>query len=190
MGVMTVIKDYGSNILDAIRENNLKKLRQILERHLDHDAKIAEVCTTDIRHRPTKKFACPLILAARQPDSSIIQYMLQHGVNPNFVHNTVYTSKRREMVTALHVAVDLSLYDTVEVLLNHNADANIFDHNNETALHVAVRKADCIMTHMLLAKGAAAIFFICCMLITTAIFVLLQIAVFNTNLRMKLKLQY
>jgi len=66
----------------------------------------------------------------------------------------VYTSKRREMVTALHVAVDMSLYGNVEALLNHNADANIFDHNNETALHVAVRKADCVMTHMLLAKGA------------------------------------
>jgi len=159
MGVTTVIKDYGSNILDAIRENDLRKLRHILERHLNHDAKIAEVCTTDIRHRPTKKFACPLILAARQPDPSILQYMLERGVNPNFVHHTVYTSKRREMVTALHVAVDLSLYDSVEALLNHNADANIFDHNNETALHVAVRKADCVMTHMLLAKGLTILFF-------------------------------
>jgi len=65
----------------------------------------------------------------------------------------VYASKRRELVTALHVAIDLSLYGNIEVLLNHNADANIFDHNNETALHVAVRKADCVMTHMLLAKG-------------------------------------
>jgi len=86
---MTVIKDYGSNILDAIRENDLKKLRSILERHLNHDAKIAELLTTDILHRPTKKFACPLILAARQPDLAIIQYMLDHGVNPNFVHHTV-----------------------------------------------------------------------------------------------------
>ena len=160
MGVTTVIKDYGSNILDAIRENDLKKLRSILERHLNHDAKIAEVCTTDIRHRPTKKFACPLILAARQPDPSIMQYMLDHGVNANFVHHTVYTSKRKEMVTALHVAVDMSLYDSVEALLNHNADANIFDHNNETALHVAVRKADCVMTHMLLAKGAFLLFLV------------------------------
>jgi len=154
MGVMTVIKDYGTNILDAIREDDLKKLRGILERHLNHDAKIAELCTTDIRHRPTKKFACPIILAARQPNPAILQYMLEHGVNPNFVHHTVYTSKRREMVTALHVAVDLSLYGSVEALLNYNADANIIDHNGETALHVAVRKADCVMTHLLLAKGA------------------------------------
>lgn len=154
MGLSTVIKDYGTDILDAIRENDVKRLRSILEKHLNSNSKIQELCTTDIRHRPTKKFACPLILAARQEDPSILQYMLKHGVDPNFVHHTVYTSKRRETVTALHIAVDLTYYATAEALLNANANPNIADHNEETALHVAVKKADRVLTRMLLAKGA------------------------------------
>ena len=34
MGVTTVIKDYGTDILNAIRENDLQRLRQILEKNL------------------------------------------------------------------------------------------------------------------------------------------------------------
>lgn len=154
MGVTTVIKDYGTSILNAIRDNDLKALRSIFEKHLKSDSKIAELCITDIKHKPTKKFACPLILAARQEDHSIIKYMMDHGVDPNFVHHTIFTSKRREVVTPLHIAVDLGLFSTVEVLLNANADPNIVDHNEETSLHVAVKKSDRVMTRMLLAKGA------------------------------------
>ena len=154
MGLETVVKDYGTDILDAIRENNLKRLRSILDKQLRTDQKIRALCVTDIRHRPTKKFACPLILAARQEDPAIIRYMLSRGVDPNFVHHTVYTSKRRETVTALHIAVDLQFYGVAEALLNANANPNLIDHNDETPLHVAVKKADRVMTRMLLAKGA------------------------------------
>ena len=154
MGVSTVIKDYGTEILNCIRENNLQRLKVILEKHLKSDQKIAKLCTTDIKHRPTKKFACPLILASRQEDPRIIKYMMDKGVDPNFVHHTVFSSKRREIVTALHIAVDLAFYDTVAVLLNANADCNITDHNMETPLHIAIKKADRVMSRMLLSKGA------------------------------------
>ena len=154
MGVTTVIKDYGTEILNAIRENDLKTLSSILEKNLKVDHKIAKLFVTDIKHRPTKKFACPLILAARQEDPRIINYMLVKGTDPNFVHHTIYSSKRREIITALHIASDLGFYDTVETLLNANADCNISDHNQETALHIAVKKADRIMVRMMLSRGA------------------------------------
>ena len=154
MGVSTVLKDYGTDILDAIRENNLLRLQAILDKQLKSDAKIARVCVTDIKHRPSKKFACPLILAARQEDPQILQWMMHKGVDPNFVHHTIYSSKRREIVTALHIAVDLAFYDTVEVLLGANADCNICDHKQETPLLIAVKKADRVMCQMLLSKGA------------------------------------
>ena len=154
MGVTTVIKDYGTEILNAIRENNLQRLKQILEKHLGSDKKIEKLCTSDIKHKPSKKFACPLILATRQDDPRILKYMLDKGVDPNFVHHTIFSSKRREVVTPLHIAVDLQYYDTVEVLLAANADCNIGDHNQETPLHIAVKKADGIMTRMLLSNGA------------------------------------
>ena len=154
MGVTTVVKDYGTAVLNAIRDNDLKTFKAICEKHLKTDRKIAALCITDIKHKPTKKFACPLILAARQEDPTIIKYMMDRNVDPNFVHHTVYTSRRKEIVTALHIAVDLSLFQTVEILLNANADANIGDHNEETALHIAVKRADWVMARMLLSKGA------------------------------------
>ena len=154
MGLTTVLRDYGTEILNAIRENDVQKLRFILEKTLRSDAKIAKLCVTDIKHKPTKKFACPLILAARQEDSRIMKYMMDKGTDPNFVHHTIFSSKRREIVTALHLAVDLGYYDTTEVLLNANADANIYDHNQETPLHIAVKKADHTMMRLLLSKGA------------------------------------
>ncbi|KAK2144436.1 hypothetical protein LSH36_757g00001 [Paralvinella palmiformis] len=154
MGLTTVIRDYGTEILNAIRENDIQKLKLILEKTLRSDAKIAKLCVTDIKHKPTKKFACPLILAARQEDPRIMKYMMDKGTDPNFVHHTIFSSKRREIVTALHLAVDLGHYDTVEVLLNANGDANIYDHNKETPLHIAVKKADHMMVKLLLSKGA------------------------------------
>ena len=154
MGLTTVIKDYGTEILNAIRDNNLQALKAILEKQLRSDSKIAKLCVTDIKHKPSKKFACPIILAARLEDPSIIEYMMMRGVDPNFIHHTVFTSRKRETITALHVAVDLCNYDVIEVLLNANADCNLPDHNEETALHLAVKKADRIMVRMLLSKGA------------------------------------
>ena len=154
MGVSTVIKDYGTDILNAIRESDLQKLQSILDKHLKYDRKIQKLCTADIKHKPSKKFACPLILAARQEDPRIIKYMLDKGTDPNFVHHTIFSSKRKEVVTCLHIGVDLGHLDTVEALLSVNADANIKDHNGETPLHIAVKKADTVMTRMLLSRGA------------------------------------
>lgn len=43
-------------------------------------------------------------------------------------------------MTALHIAVDLAYYKTVEALLEANANPNVTDHEDETPLHVAVKK--------------------------------------------------
>ncbi len=79
---------------------------------------------------------------------------MEKGTDPNFIHHTIFSSKRKEIVTALHIAVDLGHYDTVQVLLDANADCNIGDHNHETPLHIATKKADKVMVRMLLSKGA------------------------------------
>lgn len=73
MGVLTIIKDYGTELLNAVRDNDLKTFKNICEKHLKHDKQIAQLCTMDIKHRPSRKYACPLILAARLEDPSIIR---------------------------------------------------------------------------------------------------------------------
>ena len=68
-------------------------------------------------------------------------YMLGHGVNPNFMYSRATTgSSRAEVVTPLHVAVDLGHFDIVDALLAVNADCNVRDHNADCPLHVAVLK--------------------------------------------------
>ena len=71
--------------------------------------------------------------------------MLENEVDPNFVHSRSSGAKR-EMVTPLHVAVDIGNFNVVDALLAANADCNIKDHNEDCPLHVAVIKADVSMT--------------------------------------------
>ena len=47
------------------------------------------LCQLDLKHRPTKRYACPLILASRQPSGDLLNYMLACGANPNYVHRTL-----------------------------------------------------------------------------------------------------
>lgn len=72
--------------------------------------------------------------------------MLECGVNANFVHKRSTVADRCEYMTPLHVAVDLGHYDVVDALLSYNADCNMRDHNNNTPLHIAVSRADTVMT--------------------------------------------
>ena len=154
MGVTTVIREYGTDLLNAIRDNNLQRVKEILEKNTKTDKKIQRICISDIKHKPTKKMACPLILAARLEDPHIMRYFMERGVDPNYIHISIINAKRREIVTALHISVDMGLYDTVDTLLQGNADSNIRDHNGETVLHIAIKKADIMMARMLLTRGA------------------------------------
>jgi len=73
--------------------------------------------------------------------------MLGQGVNPNFMYSRMATGTSKvEVVTPLHVAVDLGHYDIVDALLATNADSNVRDHDSNCPLHVAVLKSDVAMT--------------------------------------------
>ena len=76
--------------------------------------------------------------------------MLEHGVNPNFMYSRSTTgSGQAEVVTPLHVAVDLGHFDIVDALLAVNADCNVRDHNADCPLHVAVLKSDVAMARQI-----------------------------------------
>ena len=51
----------------------------------------------DLKHRPTKRFACPLILASRQKNADCLHYMLSCGASPNYVHRTVRAGDRGQV---------------------------------------------------------------------------------------------
>jgi len=78
------------------------------------------------------------------------RYMIDRGANPNFVYSRDLTGSRKEVVTPMHIAVDLSHYDVVDMLLDRNTSCNIRDHSSETPLLVAVQKADWVINTSLM----------------------------------------
>ena len=154
MGIKSFGKEYGTEILTAIAQDDVASLRTILDKYLKSKEKFREVCESNMRHKPSKTVACPMILASRLKNPTILRYMVENGVNPNFVYYRTLSGTRKEVITPLHIAVDLAHYGVVDLLLKFNASCGIMDHNGETPLLVAVQKADCTMVRMLLAKGA------------------------------------
>lgn len=76
MGLKTVCNEHGTEILNAIAQNNLTTLKAILDKRLKADSKkIRELFESDIQHKPTKTVACPLMLAVRLRDSTILRYV-------------------------------------------------------------------------------------------------------------------
>ncbi|CAH1788292.1 unnamed protein product [Owenia fusiformis] len=153
MGVESLVKSYGEDLLQFIKENQAEKFKILCDKYLKKEKWIQKLCIADVKYKPTKQIVCPLIAAARLDDTTILRYMISKGVDVNFIHRS-QIGRRMEMVTPLHVAVDTGNYDGVQGLLKANADCNIRDHNLETALHIAVKKADIVMARMMCSHGA------------------------------------
>ena len=64
--------------------------------------------------------------------------------------------KNKEFLTPLHLAVDKSHYDVIDVLLKCRAKVNALDSAGQTALHRAARDGNVQACRMLLAAGADA----------------------------------
>lgn len=147
-------RTHGPQLLVAIEANNHGKVHEILAVQVKNKVKIREVCSSDIRRFPSETVDCPLLLAAANPDPSIIRYMsMKHQVDINLVHKSG-TGKNVKITTPLMIAVKRGYYETVEALLSLSADTDIQNHKGRTALHYAIQKADYKAAKMLLTKGA------------------------------------
>ena len=62
--------------------------------------------------------------------------------------------KNKEFLTPLHLAVDKSHYDVIDVLLKCRAKVNALDSAGQTALHRAARDGNVQACRMLLSAGA------------------------------------
>ena len=95
----------------------------------------------------------PLIWAARENHTEILQYLLERGAD---VHKVDKKGK-----TALHHAVSkqnsasLRLTECIDALVDHGIDVDAKDAEMETALHLALPRADPATVEHLISKGAS-----------------------------------
>jgi len=78
----------------------------------------------------TNGLAPPVFVASSAGESKILTLLLEHGGNPNSVHNTI---------SALMQTLKIPDYSCAEILLEHGADINYANRGSEyTALHLAL----------------------------------------------------
>jgi ankyrin repeat protein len=88
----------------------------------------------------------PLIFAAKEGFTSILEILLRHGANPNAQDNRCRT--------ALSYAAQEGHYDVLEHLLSHDANPNIIDDQGSTALvWGACRGKEAIVRRLVTVEG-------------------------------------
>lgn len=132
----------------------------------------------DLLNAPYKEGLAPLQYAARQGFPTVLEFVLEQGVNANGLErNTppiVLAAERGHLrivqllldkgadvnaaspsgETALHGAADKSFKAVVELLLARGADVNRATTGNSTALHAAVTRGNSNLVALLLAQKA------------------------------------
>jgi ankyrin repeat protein len=86
-------------------------------------------CGVDPNVREDEIGATPLHVAATYGYSEIVEFLLNHGADPNI--------REKYGCTPLHYATWFGNSKVVKVLLNHGADPNIRDKQGATPLHYA-----------------------------------------------------
>ena len=71
--VSSVSAEYGTDILNAIAQNDLAKLREIVEKRLKTNDRIRELFESNVKHKASHSAACPVILAARLQSPAILK---------------------------------------------------------------------------------------------------------------------
>ncbi len=88
----------------------------------------------------------PLHNAVQQGQMAVVEFLLQHGVDPN--------RKDHNQRNALHLAAEAGNKRMVLLLLDSKADVNVKDNNGKTALQLAAGRGYKTVVELLLAAGA------------------------------------
>ncbi|KAK2159735.1 hypothetical protein LSH36_147g03042 [Paralvinella palmiformis] len=144
-----------NEILSAVEENDFGEVRYLYETRLKKRERFSLACVSELTSDLfSPDYDCVILAAAKLRDPTILKYFLRKGVGVNFVGEPPFLSGSKVKVSALHVAINSSLPESVCLLVEANADVNIPDHNGRTPLHLAVKRADCDSCRLLLSHGA------------------------------------
>lgn len=134
----TVIKKgdiYGMGIHDAVLEDNLSKVEEIIK--------------TDPNQINAKELYAglyPLHYAVSVNNKEMVNLLIDKGASINAQSNDGSTS--------LHVASVLGYKEIVELLINRGADVNAKDNRDRTPLHLASQGGHIEIVKLLIGKGA------------------------------------
>ncbi len=151
-----------ADILQAVESNNFHDVKFAFENKLKRKEKslFSLFSSGDGDRGLERDVKSAMLAAAKLKDPKILRYMIRNGANVNFVaevHTTVpppSVASGPLRTSPLHLAVKAGMYDTVALLLEHNANVNILDNKRRTALHLAASNADVTAVRMLLSRGA------------------------------------
>ncbi|CAH1790266.1 unnamed protein product [Owenia fusiformis] len=145
-----VKKSHAVDLMISIENQNLAEVKAIIEPYVNKPS-LQLLCTAEARKRVSRECDCALFLAAKLSDPAILKYLLEVGVEPNFVRKEGF-----DKTSALHIAAGFGIHDNASALLAANADPNKQDSNGQTPLHFAIKDADFEMAKLLLSFGANA----------------------------------
>ncbi|XP_044000972.1 uncharacterized protein LOC122847395 [Aphidius gifuensis] len=128
----------------AIRNDNLEIVKVLVERGIDVNT-IFEISY----FFPDDRKLTPLFIALEKNNDSVIQYLVEHGANVNFIDSP-------DGCPPLHYAVTNKNKNIVNILLNKGANVNLkYGKKKTTVLCLAVQTiGDIEIIKLLLEKGA------------------------------------
>ena len=143
-----------SELLQAVRDNNLEQVKTIWEGHIrsQNNKNGGQLCRAT-----STGYAAVLLLAATLPDDKIMRYLIATTLDLNYLGDPYVDGvahRSLETITPLHAAVRAGSLAAVTALLEANADADRVDGHGRTPLHTAAMRADCRTARMLLYRGA------------------------------------
>ncbi|OAF68462.1 putative ankyrin repeat protein [Intoshia linei] len=157
ISILSFIKEYGSETLNLIRDNKVKRLRHLLDRKLRSKDLIGRLFTCNIKHKPSKKVICPIMLAARLPDPNMLQLMIEYGVDVNYIHQSYSfggsnsENANRSMDAGAHAPLKpMSITTSREIAYSHQNRKIALS----TPLHVATELSLYSNVELLLEKHA------------------------------------
>ena len=107
-----------STLLNAVRNNNLEMVRNLISRGVNINAKDKDGCTA-------------LHIAVQNNDEEIVKILISQGIDIN--------SKTDDGKTPLHYASEFNRVEIARFLISHGAHINAKDKNGYTCLHFAAK---------------------------------------------------
>jgi len=136
----------GHCLFEACRQADLSKAKKLVSSSSNSSQAVAELLA--FKHPYSGDNAVHCTVASPFPKrKAIIEMLYRKGANLN--------DKNKELLTPLHVAVDKSHYDVIDVLLKcRGTKVNALDSAGQTALHRAARDGNVQACRILLSYGA------------------------------------